>query len=55
VPTLEWPLIVLLAIGLTALLGVLSGYLSARWAVIGSERRLNRALARGDASVPADV
>ena len=43
--TLEWPLFLILAISLCVLLGVLGGYLSARVAVIGSERRLNRSLA----------
>ena len=43
-PTLEWPLLLILAVSLCVLLGVLGGYLSARVAVLGSERRLNRAL-----------
>lgn len=49
--TLEWPLFLILAISLSVLLGVLGGYLSARAAVIGSERRLNRSLASRTAHV----
>ena len=54
-PALEWPLVLILAITATVLVSVLAGYLSARFAVIGSERRLNRSLpqslARGGARV----
>lgn len=42
--SLDWPLLLILAIALSVLIGVLGGYISARVAVIGSERRLNRSL-----------
>jgi hypothetical protein len=49
--TLEWPLLLILAIALSVLIGVLGGYVSARVAVIGSERRLNRSLTSRTAHV----
>lgn len=42
--SLGWPLLLILAIALSVLISVLGGYISARVAVIGSERRLNRSL-----------
>ncbi|SFI07898.1 hypothetical protein [Nocardioides psychrotolerans] len=48
---INWPLTIVVGIGLAVLVGVVGGYLSARLAVIGSERRLNRTLTRR----PADV
>lgn len=42
---LDWPIVLLVAIALAVILGVVGGYVSARLAVIGSERRLNRSLA----------
>ncbi|WP_309648571.1 hypothetical protein [Nocardioides sp.] len=48
---IDWPLAIMVGIGLAVLVGVVGGYVSARLAVIGSERRLNRSLKRG----PADV
>lgn len=42
---LDWPLLLILAISTCVLLGVIAGYVSARFAVLGSERRLNRSLA----------
>lgn len=52
---IDWPLTVVVGIGLAVLLGVIGGYLSARLAVIGSERRLNQSLERTIAPAPADV
>ena len=42
---LDWPLLLILATSTVIVLGVVAGYVSARFAVIGSERRLNRSLA----------
>jgi hypothetical protein len=47
----DWPLLLILAISFSVLLGVVGGYVSARVAVIGSERRLNRSLASRTAHV----
>jgi hypothetical protein len=55
VTTLDWPLVLTLAIAASVLLGVVGGYLSARLAVIGSERRLNRTLAARTVAVPRDL
>ena len=44
--TLDWPVVLIAAITLSVLVGVVGGYVSARLAMIGSERRLNRALGR---------
>lgn len=52
---IDWPLTVVVAIGLAVLVGVIGGYLSARLAVIGSERRLNQSLGEAVAPSPADV
>ena len=51
---IDWPLTVVVAIGLAVLVGVIGGYLSARLAVIGSERRLNQSLDQAVAASPAD-
>ncbi len=48
---IDWPLTIVVGIGLAVLVGVIGGYVSARMAVIGSERRLNRSLTQQ----PADV
>lgn len=48
---LDWPLLLIVLISLSVLIGVLAGYVSARVAVIGSERRLNRSLASRTAHV----
>jgi len=48
---LDWPLLLILAISLSLLLAVVVGYVSARVAVIGSERRLNRSLTTRTAHV----
>ena len=47
----DWPLTIVVAVGLAVLVGVIGGYLSARLAVIGSERRLDRAVAQQSADV----
>lgn len=49
--SLDWPLLLILAISLSVLIGVVGGYVSARVAVIGSERRLNRSLTSRTAHV----
>ncbi len=49
----EWFLTVVLAIGLAVVLGVVGGYVSARWAVIGCERRLDRSRAQEHADLLA--
>jgi len=56
---IDWPLTIVVATALAVLVGVVGGYLSARLAVIGSERRLNQSLrqsvARSLDQQPADV
>ncbi|MCD4534545.1 hypothetical protein LRP67_10665 [Nocardioides sp. cx-169] len=53
--TLDWPLVLTLAVAAAVLVGVVGGYLSARLAVIGSERRLNRPAMSMPVAVAADV
>lgn len=48
---LDWPLLLLVLLSLSVVIGVVVGYVSARVAVIGSERRLNRSLATRTAHV----
>lgn len=52
---LDWPMTLILAVGLAVLVGVLGGYVSARLAVIGSERRLNESLAQSISRGTVDV
>ncbi|MCD4527186.1 hypothetical protein [Nocardioides sp. cx-173] len=52
---LDWPLVLTLAVAVAVLVGVVGGYLSARLAVIGSERRLNRTAMSLPAAVATDV
>lgn len=56
---IDWPLTIVVATALAVLVGVVGGYLSARLAVIGSERRLNQSLrqsvARSLDQQPPDV
>ena len=55
VTTTDWPLVLIISVTTAVLLGVVGGYLSARLAVIGSERRLNRALATSTSVAPAEL